>query len=202
MLGQLASTTGNVYGIYDMSGGGLDIVAAYLDNKSDSLTSYGKSSSNPSVTYFEDGELKNVYAAYWDSYEVKPEERNDEIVTADGNKTKAELTAVNETTQGWNDARLRLTEYIFEHMASKKGIGVNETAGNFSFYGVNGKTYAGNYYITVGQADAGATMYGRSWNSDSVLIGCANRSCIRRGRYGRRRSGGSVGIGYCGWGCV
>ena len=164
-----------------MSGGGWEAVAAYLDNKSSSLTTYGKSTST-SVTYFEDGELKNTYAAYWDSYEVKPEERNDEIVTTAGNKTKAELWVANATTQAWNDTRLHLTQYIFDEMASKKGIGINETAGSFSFYGINGSTYAYGWYITVGQADAGTTTYGRSWNSDYVCIGHACAPFVCRGR--------------------
>ena len=36
--GMLASTTGNVYGVYDMSGGAWDRVAAYLENGSTALT--------------------------------------------------------------------------------------------------------------------------------------------------------------------
>jgi len=38
--GQLASTTGNVYGIYDLSGGSLEYVAGYVNNSS--TTSYGQ----------------------------------------------------------------------------------------------------------------------------------------------------------------
>ena len=41
--GQKASTTGNIYGIYDMSGGNWERVAAYLDNNNESLTLYGNS---------------------------------------------------------------------------------------------------------------------------------------------------------------
>ena len=38
-----ASTTGNVYGIYDMSGGSWEYSAAYLNNGNSSLTTYGSS---------------------------------------------------------------------------------------------------------------------------------------------------------------
>ena len=41
--GQKASTTGNIYGIYDMSGGAWERVAAYVNNGHDNLQIYGKS---------------------------------------------------------------------------------------------------------------------------------------------------------------
>lgn len=37
-----SSTTGNVYGIYDMSGGRFEFVAAYVNNGNSSLTTYGR----------------------------------------------------------------------------------------------------------------------------------------------------------------
>ena len=53
-----ASTTDNVYGIYDMSGGTWERVAAYVDNKNSSLTSYGNS-----LYTSTDAKTKNVYTA-------------------------------------------------------------------------------------------------------------------------------------------
>ena len=50
------STTGNVYGIYDMSGGAFEYVAAYVNNGDSALTSYGSSLANG------DAKTKNVYA--------------------------------------------------------------------------------------------------------------------------------------------
>ena len=50
------STTGNVWGVYDMSGGAWEYVAAYVDNGNGNLTSYGKSLVNG------DPKTKNVYA--------------------------------------------------------------------------------------------------------------------------------------------
>ena len=40
--GQKASTTGNIYGIYDMSGGNWERVAAYVNNNHENLQIYGK----------------------------------------------------------------------------------------------------------------------------------------------------------------
>jgi prepilin-type N-terminal cleavage/methylation domain-containing protein len=41
--GLQASTTGNIYGIYDMSGGAWEYVSAYVDNNHTNLTTYGSS---------------------------------------------------------------------------------------------------------------------------------------------------------------
>ena len=41
--GQKASTTGNIYGVYDMSGGNWERVAAYVNNGHANLQTYGKS---------------------------------------------------------------------------------------------------------------------------------------------------------------
>ncbi len=53
--GVKASTTGNVYGVYDMSGGAWERTAAYVNNGNSSLTSYGNSLVNG------DAKTKNVY---------------------------------------------------------------------------------------------------------------------------------------------
>ena len=54
--GVKASTTGNVYGVYDMSGGAWEYVAAYVNNGNSNLTSYGSSLVNG------DAKTKNVYS--------------------------------------------------------------------------------------------------------------------------------------------
>ena len=40
-LGKLASSTGNIYGVYDLSGGSYEYTSSYLDNGSSKLTAYG-----------------------------------------------------------------------------------------------------------------------------------------------------------------
>ena len=62
--GVKASTTGTVYGVYDMSGGAWEYVAGYVNNGNSSLTSYGSSLVNG------DAKTKNVYSkGSSDSYE-------------------------------------------------------------------------------------------------------------------------------------
>jgi prepilin-type N-terminal cleavage/methylation domain-containing protein len=53
--GALASTTGNIYGIYDMSGGVWEYVSAYVNNGNTNLTTYGSSAINADTKY------KDVY---------------------------------------------------------------------------------------------------------------------------------------------
>ena len=54
--GVKASTTGTVYGVYDMSGGAWEYVAGYVNNGDSNLTSYGSSLVNG------DAKTKNVYS--------------------------------------------------------------------------------------------------------------------------------------------
>jgi prepilin-type N-terminal cleavage/methylation domain-containing protein len=53
--GQQSSTTGNIYGIYDMSGGTWEYTSSYVDNNHANLTNYGNSA------YTADNKYKNVY---------------------------------------------------------------------------------------------------------------------------------------------
>ncbi len=48
------STTGTVYGIYDMSGGAYEYVAAYVNNGNSNLTTYGSSLVNETRSYMKD----------------------------------------------------------------------------------------------------------------------------------------------------
>ena len=51
-LTKVASTTGNITGIYDMAGGAWERVAGYLDNGNYYLGYYGKSTTDSSIRYF------------------------------------------------------------------------------------------------------------------------------------------------------
>ncbi len=49
--GQRASTTGNVYGVYDMRGGAWEYVAAYVNNGNGNLTTYGSNIAGADLKY-------------------------------------------------------------------------------------------------------------------------------------------------------
>ncbi len=183
--GQLASTTGNVYGVYDMSGGAWERIATYLDNGNGNLNTYGKSSSNSSVKYFENGSLNSSYASLWEGYEVSSEEKDNSIVVngESTNLTQSQLwnksgSSYTDTTtnEKYNTARKRLTDATYNLMAKVKGIGVNEVADSHSYFGVNS---SGNYNWLLNESGTN-TKYGKAWNNDLVLIGHAYLPFVER----------------------
>ena len=182
-LGKLASTTGNEYGIYDMAGGAWEGVATYLDNGNDNLDEYGKSTSNSSIVYFENGEIKSEYADLWEGYKVSEEEKSDSIKVGEKTISQKELWKWENRGIEYNEARKRLTEANFNLMAQYKGIGVNETTTSFSYYapyGTSGSSWG--WYQTVQDTSTNTTReYGRTWNSDRTLIGHASAPFVARG---------------------
>ena len=180
--GVLASTTGNITGVYDMSGGAWERVAGYLDNENANLNSFGKSK-DEIIKYFENGKLKSEYANLWDSYEVSNEEKNDEITISNGTIIKG-LWDLNKRDKNCQEARLKITKYNFDQMSKHKGIGINEITNSFSFYapysaGNSSKLWG--YFITADEAVAGTQHYGEAWDNDLVLIGHQGSPFIIRG---------------------
>lgn len=142
-IGVKASTTGNVYGIYDMAGGAWERVAGYLDNGNYYLGCYGKS------------------------------------------------------TTEYNAARLRMTAETYNKMASCRGIGVNEVASSFGYYGAyvnsSGKN-DWNWFTNAEQPNTKTVTYGRAWDSDLVLIGHSCKPFVKRG--GNVNNGANAGVFY------
>ena len=183
--GNLASTTGNETGVYDMNGGAWERVAAYLDNTNGYLSTYGKSITDSNIQYFNsDNELNSQYSAYWEKYDVSEEERSNQIKISDGQTlTQDELWDATKQDVKYQEARLRLTKANFDLMASHKGIGVNEVTDEFSYYGAynNGTTNTWNWFTTVDQPANKQVTYGRAWDNDYVLIGHAAGPFVMRG---------------------
>ena len=69
--GMKASTTGTIYGIYDMSGGNWERVAAYVNNGHGNLAKYGSSLVNAANKY------KNVYTANKQWEESSPDSQSE-----------------------------------------------------------------------------------------------------------------------------
>ena len=68
-------------------------------------------------------------------------------------------------------------------MANVRGIGVNEVASSFSYYGAynNGTTNTWNWFTDTEQPGNKVVTYGRAWDSDIVLIGHSTGPFILRG---------------------
>ena len=198
-FGVLASTTGNVTGVYDMNGGAWERVAGYLDNGDSNLSTYAGS-------YFEEkgtnegGQkyygIKAEYASLWDSYEVSAEEKNDVIDLGNGETiTKASLWDWNKKEEKYQQARYDITRATFQNMAKYKGIGVNEMATENSFYAPYSDTKdRWGWFKTVANATAGITSGGgaTSWDGDGVYIGHARTPFVIRG--GNCNNGSNAGV--------
>ena len=199
--GILASTTGNVTGIYDMSGGNWERVAGYLDNGNWSLNNYGKSADG-SIKYFENGKLNSEYASLWDAYEVSEEEKTNKISLGDGTTlTQGELWDWNKKEEKHQEARRRITEYTYKNMEKHKGIGVNEVSTEFSFYapygpGTENNSQPWGWFRTTQQAMAGTQQYGGAWDNDNMLIGHSACPFVVRG--GHCGDGSYAGVLYSG----
>ena len=195
--GVLASTTGNVTGIYDMSGGNWERVAGYLDNGNWNLNSYGKSADG-SVKYFENGKVNPTYASLWDKYEVSEEEKTNKISLGDGTTlTQGELWDWNKREEKHQEARRRVTEANYNNMAKHKGIGVNEVSTSFSFYapytpGTENNSQPWGWFKTAQEAVKGTQNYARAWDNDYVLIGHSAFPFVTRG--GHCVSGSYAGV--------
>ena len=182
--GVLASTTGNVTGIYDLSGGAWERVAGYLDNGNGNLAYYGKSADG-NIKYFENGKVNPSYASLWDSYEVSEEERTNKISLGDGTTiTQSELWDWNKKEEKHQEARRRITESTYKNMSKHKGIGVNEVSIEFSYYApygtdTNNKTWG--WFKTAQEAVAGTQNLARAWDNDNVLIGHGAYPFVARG---------------------
>ena len=197
-LGVLASTTGNVYGIYDMAGGAWERVAAYWDNGNGNLNSYGKSTSNEGIKYFEGGVLNSKYSSLWNGYPVSQEEKENKIKVGEEEITQSSLWNWNKKEIGYNEARLRLTRANFENMGKYKGIGVNETTTSISYYapyGTDSSNQTWGWFTEAKDTSTNTSQnLARTWNNDYVLIGYASLPFVMRGGY--CNYGSSAGVLY------
>ena len=129
--GVKASTTGTVYGIYDMSGGAIEYVAAYVNNADDSLTKYGSSLVNG------EAKTKNVY-------NVGGSSGGHEI---DYNANSAKYgDAVYETSEnGWSNNKSWYNDYSYFPTGSLPFFG---RGGGYSYGTITGVFYFSNSAIS------------------------------------------------------
>ena len=76
-FGVKASTTGNIYGIYDMSGGAYERTAALINNGNSNIGTYAG-------IYAENNKIKAEYSKYYDIYEPGDEEKEGSTFYGEG----------------------------------------------------------------------------------------------------------------------
>ena len=206
--GVLSSTTGNVYGVYDMAGGAWERVAAYLDNGNSNLNNTGNSSNEKyfvqdttqtvtitsgqkTITTYK---LKEEYTNYWDKYEVSSTEKAGTITVGEEILTQDEL--YNKIGERYNEVKKNMVDETWNKLANYKGIGANETINEHSFYApytdTNNKTQWSWWTDTTTRNTA------RTWNNDYMLIGSLSAPFVARG--GGCDNGSVAGVLY--WGAT
>ena len=124
------STTGNIYGVYDMSGGAWEYVMGNMKNSSNAFYS-----SNAGFTTAPD-------AKYYDSYKYDSSSNTTHARGKLGDATKETLTTFGNTSGGW------YSDYAFFPLSSSswflRGGNYNygANAGVFYFYNYNGYSYS------------------------------------------------------------
>ena len=195
--GQMASTTGNTTGVYDMNGGAWERVAGYLDNKNGNLNTFGQSSDGK-IQYFQNGKLNESYASLWDSYEVSEEEKSNKIaIEGESPISQDSLWESTKREVKYQTARKRLTDYNFNQMAKHKGIGVNEVASECSYYAPYDNKQNRGWFMTAEEPAKDKDInqkYASAWDYDGVLIGHAAMPFVVRGGY--FNGGGTAGVLY------
>ncbi len=171
------STTGNVYGIYDISGGAWEHTAAYINNENTYLGTNGTS------TYFTNNILKPEYTKYYDIYEPSEEEKTEYLGTV-GQKLYNSTSPYDLSEEANNIIRKRLTEGIYSNFSNKKGDALYETSVSGSYKGKfteGGQSYTVAWLIDTVRTLTQGMQYTAGWNGDYMLVGSTSTTWFYRG---------------------
>ena len=152
------STTNNVTGIYDLSGGCWEVVSAYFDNNNVNFDRGTISS------YFTNRKLINTYVDYFDRYDAVNENANWFL----GSRS--------------NPDRINFTNERYKRMANKKGDATYEIIKNYSYFlrRRRGGVLSSETYDW--EIDGDTTNYGRMYyNNDFCFIGHTRHTFMVRG---------------------
>ncbi|MBS5778319.1 MAG: hypothetical protein KIC82_02540 [Acholeplasma sp.] len=133
--GMLASTTGNIYGVYDMSGGAYEYVMGNMKNSSNAF--YPNGSGFKTVP---DSKYYDVYM-YGEGTQTNYHARGKL-----GDATKEILVRFNYNAGGWYKDHSYFVKDTYSWLSRGGGHSETSSAGIFYFNGVNGG--ASNYYST------------------------------------------------------
>ena len=126
--GQLASTTGNIYGVYDTSGGAYEYVMGNMSSANGSYTYYA-SSGGSNYTYTGNEKYVNTYS-YGTTY------NNQRAYN------RARLGDATSESKSWYDDK---ADFVYSSYSwFGRGDGPNNTAGPFSFVNGSGNAYTSN----------------------------------------------------------
>ena len=138
--GQLASTTGNLYGIYDINGGTWERTAMYLNNDHNNLLANGK----PMVDLDNDGKIDKISNKYISIYNVGTTDESLDNYNESINKKRIgealwESSRTGNSSNGSWFSDYSSFSYVFYPFMVRGGYyDGNTEAGAFAFYGADG----------------------------------------------------------------
>jgi Tfp pilus assembly protein PilE len=136
--GVKASTTGNIYGIYDMSGGAWERTVSYVDNGNASIALYG-------------GNIKNADKKYKDLYTTTTDSQASNYNNSKNKKGNAmyETTSSYTGTTSWYDdhSDMLYLMYVWSARGGHYSHGVN--SGIFGFSSTDGNAHIGSTFRPV-----------------------------------------------------
>ena len=137
------STTGNIYGIYDMAGGAWEYVTAYIDNDSTQVKTYGTGLA---------GKYANIYKASSQDDKVSTED-------TDGTMSKANY---NENLDKKGDAMME---------TSTSGVGSTSWGGDYSYFPYGGSPFVLRGGSFSGGSSAGVFAFHRYYGGGNSYYG-------------------------------
>ena len=140
--GKRASTTGNVYGVYDMVGGASERVAAYLNNGSESLSKFGLSIYNEGNMNYVDTYYVNGADTQSTNYAVTSKKVGDALY-------ETSSTGNARTSWGTVSSEMANNEYPFFFRGGSGATTEGSKPGIFYFGPSSGGTYALSTFRTV-----------------------------------------------------
>jgi hypothetical protein len=174
------STTGTVYGVYDLSGGAWEYTAAFLNNGNSYLGSYGTNK------YFTSDTLNPEYTKYYDIYEPSDEEKQGGTFYGSTGialwNSSSPYNVVDMAGEEANNIiRKRITYGTFAKFANTRGDGLFETSTTTSYYGKYTSGTAGSNWLISTTSSSGQPNTG--WYNDYNLTGYAYYPWFGRGGY-------------------
>lgn len=130
-LGKLSSTTGNIYGVYDMAGGAWEYTSSYIDNGNANLSKYGADLINSTSLIFKQvysSSVNNGTSAKQENYELNSNIYGDAV----------QETSSIEQSSAWLSDYMSFPDGSTIFFVRGGGFGVKDVNGPFSINGWTG----------------------------------------------------------------
>ena len=148
--GQLASTTGNLYGIYDMSGGAGEYTAGYLKGGKSSLSENGQSLLNETSSTNGTNKMSTKYISVYEGDSSSTENYDNSINKERKGEAIWEISTSGDGNTSWFNDRSTFVNWTYPFFTRGGYSTVNNgIEGVFYLYRENGKYYLNDSFRAV-----------------------------------------------------